>query len=162
MLFVGCPGDVPLAARRAAELMRGVEPAEIADLVAELNRRYAAGACPYHIVTEGDGYRLALRPEFFPLRDAFHGRTREARLSQAAVDVLAIVAYRQPTTADAVTALRGTPSGAILNQLVRRRLLRMQRPADRPRQALYFTTERFLKLFGLTSLADLPQSEDVD
>jgi segregation and condensation protein B len=162
MLFVGCPGDVPLAAHRAAELMRGVESSEIADLVAELNRRYAAGGCPYHIVTEGDGYRLALRPEFFALRDAFHGRTREAKLSQAAVDVLAIVAYRQPITADEVTSLRGTASGAILNQLVRRRLLRIERPADQPRPAVYFTTERFLRLFGLTSLADLPQSEDID
>ncbi len=161
MLFVGCPGNEPLGAQRAAELMRGVEPSEIPDLVAELNRRYAAGGCPYHIVSEGAGYRLTLRPEFSALRDTFYGRTREARLSQAAVDILAIVAYRQPIAADEVTALRGTPSGAILTQLVRRRLLRIERPADSPRKALYFTTDRFLELFGLNSLADLPQSEEV-
>jgi len=160
LLFVGCPGDEPLRPERAAELMRGVGPEEIPDLAAALNRRYAAAGCPYHVVLEGAGYRLRIRPEFAGLRDRVLGRSRQARLSQAAVETLAIVAYRQPISAEEVNRLRGVPSGSVLSHLVRRRLLRLERPAHSPRKAYYRTTERFLELFGLHSLADLPQSEE--
>ena len=74
----------------------------------------------------------------------FYGRVKEARLSQAAVEVLAVVAYRQPLTRDEIDALRGRPSGGLLAQLVRRQLLRIERPEDRPRQPKYLTTDRFL------------------
>ena len=85
-----------------------------------------------------------------------------ARLSQAAVDVLAIVGYRQPITAREIAQLRGRPSGRLLSQLVRRRLLQIQRPEGRRGLAQYHTAERFLELFGLQGLEDLPQSEDLD
>jgi len=160
MLFVGNRDGRPLSAGRAAELMRGVEAAEIPGLVDELNRRYAAGGCPYHIVHEGEGFRLTLRRSFHSLRDRFYGRIREARLSQAAIDVLAIVAYQQPLTAEQVGSLRGKPSGHILAHLVHRGLLRIERQPTGRRTAQYFTTDRFLRLFGLESLADLPQSEE--
>jgi segregation and condensation protein B len=162
MLFVDNSGNRPLEARRAAELMRGVEASEIADLVHELNQDYRANQCPYHIVSEGAGYRLALREEFHAIRNKFQGRIREARLSQAAIDVLAIIAYKQPLTADQVNAFRGKPSNHLLAQLIRRRLLRLERPKDAPHKPFYHTTDRFLDLFGLESIDDLPQSEELD
>lgn len=162
MLFVGNQSNEPLASAQAAELMRGVTPEEIPDLVDELNRRYAASGAPYQIASQGAGYRLVLRPAFNSLRDKFYGRVREARLSQAAIDILAIVAYRQPVTADDVSKVRGMPSGGVLSQLVRRQLLRIERPQGRRQPPQYYTTNRFLDLFGLESLADLPQAEDVD
>jgi len=160
MLFVGNRASEPLSPGRVAELMRGVEPGEVPDLVDQLNRGYLARGCPYQIVSEGAGYRMALRREFSAVRARFFGRIREARLSQAAVDVLAIVAYRQPITADEVSTLRGRPSGHLITQLVRRRLLAVERAADRPRNPQYRTSERFLQLFGLQSLGDLPQSDE--
>jgi segregation and condensation protein B len=160
MLFVGNREGLPLAGPQAAELMRGVEPGEIGPLVDALNRRYQERGCPYHVVEEGPGYRLTLRKSFGSLRDRFYGRVREARLSQAAVDVLAIVAYRQPVTAEQIRALRGKPSGRILSQLVRRGLLRVERPEGKGRKIEYYTAARFLELFGIESLADLPQSEE--
>ena len=146
----------PLTPARAAELMRGVAPGEIAGLVDELNARYEADGRPYTIVSEGSGYRLRLRPEFAPLRNRFYGKMREVRLSQAAVDILAIVAYQQPLTAEQINKLRGKPSGHVLSQLVHRQLLRIERTGPR-RTAQYYTTERFLRLFGLDSLDDLPR-----
>jgi segregation and condensation protein B len=142
--------------------MRGVRPAEIDALVRELNRDYEARECPYEIIAEGAGYRLKLRKEFDGLRDRFHGRARQARLSQAATEVLAAVAYHQPITADEVSRLRGMPCGSLLLQLVRRELLRIERDPAAPRKALYYTTARFLKLFGLASLYDLPRSADLN
>jgi len=162
MLFVGNRENEPLSAQRAAELMRDVEPAEILALVDDLNRQYRTGGCPYRIASEGAGYRLVLRKEFDAVRNRFYGRVREARLSQAAIDVLAIIAYQQPLTADRVARLRGRPCNHVLSLLVRRGLLRIERTEDKQRTAQYHTTDRFLELFNLESIDDLPQSEELD
>lgn len=162
MLFVGDLADEPLSAARAAKLMRGVEPDEIPGLVDELNSRYTDNGCPYRVAGQGSGYRLSLHRAYHGVRNKFYGRVREAQLSQAAVDVLAIVAYRQPLSAEIVSQLRGTPSSHLLGQLVRRRLLRMERPEGKGQRPLYLTTDRFLELFNLQGLEDLPQAEELD
>lgn len=159
MLFVGNTDNRPLESRRAAELMRGVEPEEIPDIVDQLNERYSENACPYTIVAEGVGYRLKLTEQLHPLRNKFYGSVREARLSQAAIEVLAIVAYRQPISSEDVNRLRDKPCSHILSQLVRRRLLQIERPADKSAKAVYLTTDRFLQLFGLDNIDELPKSE---
>jgi segregation and condensation protein B len=160
MLFVGNRDNRPLSAAKAAELMRDVQAEEIPALVDELNNRYDADACPYQIIGLGDGYRLALKKTYSALLNKFYGRIRETRLSQAAIDVLAIVAYQQPLTGERVSHLRGKPSSHILTQLVRRGLLRIERHEGKRRTHSYCTTERFLRLFNLKSLDDLPRGED--
>jgi segregation and condensation protein B len=162
MLFVGHPTGEPMTSERIAGLMRGVRPAEIDDLVRQLNEEYEAEGAPYAVLSAGAGYQLALRPEFGPLRDHFYGRLREARLSQAAVDCLAIIAYNQPVTAEQIDRLRGKPSGQILSQLVRRDLLRIERPAEKKARPTYSTTGRFLDLFGLEGLQELPRSQELE
>jgi segregation and condensation protein B len=161
ILFVGHPTGEPLTSERIAALMRGVQPREIDDLVRDLNDEYAALGAPYSIVSVGPGYQMTLRPEFASLSEAFLGRVREARLSQAAIDCLAIVAYNQPIAADQIDRIRGKPSGAILSQLVRRDLLVIQREAGN-RKVQYHTTDRFLALFGLQGLDELPRSHEND
>ena len=160
MLFVGHPENQPLTSEKVASLMRGVRAQEIDELVVELNRSYDEEGCPYRIESAGAGYQLVLRDEFHSLRDVFYGRVKAAKLSQAAVDVLAIVAYKQPLTREEVDALRGRPSGSLLAQLVRRQLLRVERPHDKPRTPRFCTTDRFLQLFGLESLRDLPSTPE--
>lgn len=158
MLFVGTPENRPLSAQQIAGLMRGVRPTEIDELASDLNASYVATARPFRIVSEAVGYRLALATDFEPVRDKFYGRIKQARLSPAAVEVLAVVAYNEPLTAAAINQLRGTPSGAILSQLVRRELLRIERPQNEPLTPQYLTTERFLRLVGVESLTDLPRN----
>ncbi len=162
ILFVGHPGNEPLTAEQIAQLMRGVPAREVEELVRDLNQTYAEHGHAFHIVSAGAGYRLVLHDELAALRNVFYGRVREARLSQAAVDVLAIVAYQQGLTRAQIEQLRGRPCGAILAQLVRRRLLRLDRPQKKPRTPRYATTDRFLELFGLSSLDELPLSQDLD
>lgn len=162
ILFVGSPQNQPLRPEMAASVMRNVRPEEIPDMVRELNLRYEAAGCPYHIVSEGPGYRLTLRKPYWHLRNRFYARLRETKLSQPAIDVLAIVAYQQPITAEQVQQLRGKPTGHILSHLVQRQLLRMERNQDGIRKAHYYTTDRFLALFGLESLDDLPRAEDIE
>lgn len=160
LLFVGQPDNRPLTAESAAGTMRGVSAAEIPDLIAELNARYAEEGNAFEIVEDAAGYSMRLRAEFARLRDAFHGRAREVTLSQAAVDVLALVAYKQPVTLEEINQLRGIASGGTLRQLVRRRLVRFEADEDNARIKRYFTTRRMLNLMGLESLDDLPRSDD--
>jgi segregation and condensation protein B len=162
MLFVGSADNQPIASERVAGLMRGVRPAEIDDLVRELNEQYDADARPYRIESAADGYVLVLRDEFGPVRDKYFGRTRQAKLSPAAIEVLSIIAYNGAQTADEVARLRGRPSGAILSQLVRRQLLCLERDQKSPRHPRYQTTSRLLSLLGLASLDDLPRGHDME
>lgn len=159
MLFVG--GNEPLTSQRVAGLMRGVRPAEIDALVRELNDDYAARHCPYQILAEGAGYALRLRQRYERIGERLQGRSRQSRLSQPAIEVLSIVAFEQPITADEVACRRGKPSGAILALLVRRQLLKLDRPPGRgaARRTVYSTTDRFLSFFSLQSLDDLPRSD---
>ena len=162
MLFVGAPGNVPLTSQQVARLMRGVRPTEIDAMIRQLNATYAARNCPYEIAAEGPGYRMRLRDEHARLRDRFYGKSRQATLSQAAIEVLAIVAYNESLTAQEISSLRGTHCGPILSQLVRRQLLCLSRPSERGAPGRYRTTDRFLQLFSLESLDDLPRSPDAD
>lgn len=161
ILFVGRPDNRTFSARELAAAMRGVSPAEVDAAVEDLNSVYDTDETPYRIEGTNLGYRLVLRDEFGRIRDKLHGRVREAKLSTSALEVLSIIAYNQPATADEITQLRGAPSGAALSTLVRRRLIRLDRPgSDSPPR--YWTTERFLKLFGLQSLDALPRSEELE
>lgn len=162
MLFVGGPNAEPLASQRVANLMRGVRPTEIDDLVRDLNERYGADGRPYRVENVGEGYRLTLREDYSAVVDKLHGRNRQARLSPAAVEVLSLIAYNGPQTADELARLRGRPSGAVLTQLVRRQLLRIERDADDRRLTRYVTTPRFLAALGIEKLDDLPRSQDVE
>lgn len=163
MLFVGDLDNKPLAPELAAGLMRNVSPEELIEIVHELNAEYARVAAPYHIIREGDGYRMVLRPEFEPVRSRFYNKTRETKLSQAAIDVLSIVAYQQPVTADDVQKIRKSPSQSILHQLVRRELIDAQKIIrEKKTVTLFRTTDRFLKLFQIESLDDLPTVEEID
>lgn len=162
MLFVGQEDGEPLTSREMASHIRDVSPSEVELLVDELNERYASFRAPYRIESEGKGYRFVLDPDFEAVRQRFFGRVREAKLTPQAIEVLSVVAYRQPINAEEVTQLRGGRSHALLNNLVRRGLLRLDRPNTAPRKPTYSTTERFNSLFRISSAKDLPSSEDLD
>lgn len=163
MLFVGNKENRPLSREKASEMMRNVSPEEIDALAEELNRRYTIWNCPYEIVRDKRGFRMTLRDDFEPVRTKFYGRVKEARLTQSAIDVLSLVAYKQPITAEEVQRIRKQPSAPILSQLVRRDLIGIVRETEGKRRITYYvTTDRFLRLFELETLADLPVSEELE
>lgn len=159
LLFVG---GAPLTLQEACRLIRGLTPAQFQDAVDLLNQGYRAQGRPYAVVKQEPGYVLELRPKFQRYRERLYGGVRAARLSQAAVETLAVVAYRQPVTKQEIDSLRGHESGAILRQLVRRGLIAVAaRGESGGRDLTYATTERFLKLFGLGGLEDLPETGEL-
>lgn len=158
LLFVG---GAPLTATRAAESVRGLTAEQFREIVDGLNRDYRRQGRPYRIQPRGDGWELVLQGRYRHVLDRLYGSTREARLSPAAQDVLALVAYRQPITRQEVDALRGVESGSVLRQLVRLGLIAVQRGEADQREVAYGTTSRFLTLFQLRSLDDLPRTQDL-
>jgi segregation and condensation protein B len=159
LLFVG---GAPLTAPRACEIVRGLTAEQFAQALDSLNQDYRRQGRPYSIQPHGSGFVLSVRPRFRGVVEKLHGGVREARLSTGAVDVLALVAYRQPATKAEVDALRGAESGNLLRQLVRRGLIQVLYRGDAEhKEVSYGTTPRFLELFGLSSLEDLPRTHDL-
>jgi len=159
LVFVG---GAPLNALGAAEVIRGLAAEQFTETIASLNQDYRRQGRPYLIRLHDQGYILELHPRYKPVWDRLYGTMREARISTAAIDVLALVAYRQPATKQEIDSIRGTESGHLLRQLVRRRLIAIvHRAESNQREVSYGTTERFLELFGLKSLDDLPQTQDL-
>jgi len=159
LLFVG---GAPLTAESARAAIRGLSSAQFTEAIASLNQDYRRRGRPYLIQAHGEGHSLALRPRFRSVLERLYGSTREARLSPSAVDVLALVAYRQPVTKQEIDSIRGAESAALIRQLVRRNLIAVvQRGEAGRREVFYGTTPRFLELFQLSSLEDLPQTADL-
>ena len=162
-LFVGHPENQSFSEQRLASLMRDVSPDEVIQLIDELNASYREAEQALRIVRDEHGFRMTIAPKLEKIRRSFLGKVREARLSQSAIEVLSLVAYQPGVSSQTVQDQRGRESGSLLNQLVRRNLLEMRRekPAEGGRAVpRYYPTERFLELFGLESLQDLPQVEE--
>jgi segregation and condensation protein B len=158
LLFVG---GAPLTAARACQVIRGLTAEQFIEIIDNLNRTYRRQNRPYGIQPRDQGYVLALRPSFRGVMERVFGGVREARLSTQAIDVLALVAYRQPATKVEIDSLRGAESGPLLRQLVRRGLVQVVYRADAAaKEVSYGTTSRFLELFGLQSLDDLPKTQE--
>lgn len=160
LMFVG--GE-PLTTRKLSNVLRGEFSAEfIESEVNELNDLYTREGRPYEIRLGDGGYRMTLRENFERIRRKAYGMgPKEVKLSQEAIEVLAVVAYHQPITAEAVDELGKPGSGAILRQLLRRELIAVDRTGKRSRDVAYRTTPRFLSLFGIRSLNELPRLEQV-
>ena len=161
ILFVGAPKDVKLNSRKVAAVLRDVSPKEVTKIVRELNAKYEKENAAYRIESDGGVFKMILDPKLVDFQQHFFGRNRQVRLSQAAIDVMAIVAYNQPVTREQVDKIRGRPSGSVLNQLTRRQLVFVEPGETNSKIKYYSTTDRFLDLFQLEELADLPQSHDV-
>jgi segregation and condensation protein B len=162
MLFVGHADGQPVTSRAMAANIRDVSPQEVDAVVAELNETYRTSGSSYHIVSQGAGYQMQLLAEHEPVRQRLSGRTRQARLSPQAVEVLSIVAYRQPVTEEEINRIRNARSNSLLNQLLRRGLVRLDRGIAEGQATTYRTTDRFNQFVNIRSPAELPRSEDLE
>lgn len=162
-LFIGHADGRPVQESELAALMRGVTTGDVEQEIDRLNESYKLNEQAFRIIRDDDGVRLGVAADLETVRRAFYGKVREATLSQGAVEVLSLVAYQPGITGEKVQSQRGKESASLLSQLVRRRLLEQRRvTTDDGRRGAptYFPTERFLNLFNLESLDDLPQVEE--
>jgi segregation and condensation protein B len=161
IVFVGLPGDDKLTLKKISSLLRDVSPKEIKAIIRQLNARYEKGQSAVRIKLDGTAVSMELDDSMLPFQQAFSRQNRGVRLNAATIEVLAIIAYNQPITREKIEETRKKASGAIVTQLVRRGLVApLEQELGAPRQQLV-TTEKFLSLFHLEELADLPKGTDV-
>ncbi len=152
--------DAPLEAERIREVLDLASVDDVHALMAALKERYERDEHALQIAEVGGGYRMVTRPDLAPwLVRLARTRTR-VRLSRAALEALAIVAYKQPVSRPEIDAVRGVNSEGVLDNLLERRLVRIAGRKDAPgRPFLFETTREFLVAFGLRDLDDLPKVE---
>jgi segregation and condensation protein B len=151
----------PLTAQRLGELVPGANASTVGELVRELNAEYVEQSRGFEISEVAGGWQLRTCPDLSEYLHALHPR-RTVRLSRAALETLAVVAYKQPITRAEIEHVRGVDAGAVLRGLLERDLVRIAGHREIPgRPMLYATTRRFLEVFGLSALEELPTLRDL-
>jgi segregation and condensation protein B len=148
----------PVTLKRLKEVLVEVEPQTLRQLIDQLNAEYAQTARAFLIQEVAGGYQLATDPKLASWMKRAFALPKEDSLSKAALETLAMVAYRQPMTKAEIEAIRGVDTTAVLDTLLERQFVRIAGRKETPgRPFLYGTTDEFLKHFGLNSLEDLPK-----
>ncbi|MBN2448501.1 MAG: SMC-Scp complex subunit ScpB [Phycisphaerae bacterium] len=152
--------DRPLTAGRLAELVGAGTAATIRKNIDLLNDRYAVMGLAFRIEKIAGGYQMLTEATYRPWLAKLHNHRRRTRLSKAALETLSIVAYKQPIIRAEVEAVRGVAVGDALNRLREMGLIKIVGRADLVgRPMLYGTTRKFLDVFGLADIDDLPPLE---
>ena len=133
------------------------------ELVEEINVELEESDRPFRVVRIAGGYQFATTPQHGQLVQRLLKARSRRRLTQAALETLAIVAYRQPITKGEVDAIRGVNASEVVNSLAEKGLVTMVGRSEQiGKPILYGTTEDFLRLFGLNSLSELPKLREID
>lgn len=158
-LLFSAPSPVKVGRLAAAA---DLETKEVESLIQALNEDYARENRAFHIIPVAKGYQMMSKSAYFPyIQKLTKARARD-KLTGAALETLAIIAYKQPIIRADVEAIRGVQSGQIIRNLLEARLIRVTgRDARLGHPMLYGTTKRFLEVFGLKSLKELPSLEEL-
>lgn len=149
-----------LPSRRLAQYANLADATEARTLIGRLNELYDEAGRAFRIEEVAGGYQLLTRAKFATWLRRLGHVPAQVRLSAPALETLAVIAYRQPVPRAEIEAVRGVNSGEILRQLMERDLVRISgRSEELGRPYLYATTKKFLQVFGLVSLEELPRAE---
>jgi segregation and condensation protein B len=152
----------PITPARLAQIVPGCTPAQAKDLVNELNTDYQEQDRAFEVWEVAGGYQIRTRAEFSGYLHQLR-KERPLRLSRAALEALSIIAYKQPVTRAEIDMVRGVDTGAVIRGLMERRLVRIVGHREVPgRPLLYGTNKRFLEVFGLGSLEQLPSLRELE
>jgi segregation and condensation protein B len=157
LLFVT---DEPLAVPRVAKLLE-VPEADVTEALEALAAEYARDERGFQLREVAGGWRMYSHPAFHPVIEKMVLSWDTRRLSQAALEALAVIAYHQPVSRQGVNAVRGVNSEAVISSLVEKGLVREAgRDRAQGNAVIYVTTRTFLEKFGLKDLAELPPLEE--
>lgn len=150
----------PLSSRKIGQFASLADGTEARTLIRRLNRLYDSQGSAFRVEEIAGGFQLLTRPKFGSWLRRLHQTSVETRLSSPALETLAVVAYRQPVVRAEIESVRGVQCGEMLRQLMERELVRIVgRSEELGRPFLYGTTKRFLQVFGLRNLDELPRAE---
>ncbi|MCH8556548.1 MAG: SMC-Scp complex subunit ScpB [Balneolia bacterium] len=136
---------------------------ELTGHIGELNAQYEEGGHAFRIKQVAGGYSFATRDEYHPWLEHIQHENALRKISQTALETLAIVAYKQPITKPEVDHIRGVDSGYVVKQLLEKGLIAVAGRNDGPGRALlYKTSDRFLRHFGLNAIEELPKPREIE
>jgi segregation and condensation protein B len=136
---------------------------DIENFVYELNKKYTAQELSFRIIMVANGYLFATNPEFGKYVGYLSTEKSKRRLSQAALETLAIIAYKQPITKPELESIRGVNSDYMISTLLEKNLITITgRSETVGRPLFYSTTKEFLKYFGLNQITDLPKPREIE
>ncbi len=151
----------PLTAGRLAELLEIEATKPIRVAIRELNKQYEETHRSFRIEQVAGGYQMLTLPAYAPVIKKHQMKEADAKLTKAALETLAIIAYKQPILRVDVEGIRGVACGETIRSLMEKHLVKIAGRAEVPgRPILYGTTKRFLEVFGLNALKDLPKGDE--
>ena len=154
--------QTPLTPREIARADESLDVGVVRTALDGLRERYEGDGRAFQVYQLGDGYQILTRPEFAPYLERFDSVPRPPSLSRAALETLAIIAYRQPLGRIELEEIRGVASASVLRTLQDWELIAVVgRGEGLGRPLLYGTTKHFLDHFALQSLSDLPRAQDL-
>ena len=164
--------DEPLTSSQIIEIFKSAEPSgvrlrvnenEIVGFIQELNAEYQEAGRPYRIIHVAGGYQFATIADFAEWLGRLMKEKAKRKLSQATLETLSVIAYKQPVTKPEIEAIRGVNADYAIQKLLERGLITIAGRAATPgRPLLYGTTSDFLKHFGLNDLSDLPKPREIE
>ncbi|MBN1436727.1 MAG: SMC-Scp complex subunit ScpB [Sedimentisphaerales bacterium] len=154
--------DEPVTAQKLVAMVGTGDVKQIRKIIDELNDKYTQMECAFRVETIAGGYQMLTLPQFNVwLRKLLKVRS-ETKLSPAALETLAIIAYKQPILRVDIEAIRGVAAGEMVRQLIEKSLVKIVGRAEViGRPLLYGTTKKFLEVFGLNNLKDLPTADEL-
>jgi segregation and condensation protein B len=155
--------DQPVSVDKLQQVFTELERGEIKKCVKELAQEWEGLGRGIVLEEVAGGYQFRTDPAYSEYVTNFNKRVKKFRLSRAALEVIAIIAYKQPVTKVEVESIRGVDSSGVINALLERRILEIKgRKEVLGKPFLYGTTPEFLEVFGLKSLSDLPTLKEID
>ncbi|MHB1155304.1 MAG: SMC-Scp complex subunit ScpB [Phycisphaerales bacterium] len=154
--------DRPIPAAKIAEAMNLDSAKPVTAAIAALNEQYDKTSRSFRIEQLAGGFQILTLARFKGVLATMHKTSAGNKLSAAAMETLAIIAYKQPVLRTSIETIRGVACGEMVRQLMERNLVKIVGRAEEiGRPMLYGTTKHFLELFGLSSLKDLPKAEEL-
>ncbi|MEW6051362.1 MAG: SMC-Scp complex subunit ScpB [Candidatus Zixiibacteriota bacterium] len=153
----------PLPVRRITQLLEDATPSLVNEAIATLNNRYMEAGSSFRIREIAGGYQFHILPDYIGYVEELFTRRRKMRLTRAALETLAIIAYRQPVTRAEIEHIRGVAADGVIQTLMEKNIITIVGRASTVGKPLqYGTTDEFLKFFGLSGLEALPKMSEIE
>jgi segregation and condensation protein B len=155
--------DTPITENRIKNVVMELDSAQINDIVNELNSEYEQNEHAFKIAQLAGGFQFVTRSEYAQyIKQYYKGRTK-SRLSRAALETLAIIAFKQPISRPEIDSIRGVNSDGVVKNLLERNLICITGRSEHiGRALLYSTTPEFLQYFGVNDISDLPKPKEIE
>ena len=153
----------PLTQNKLNQVLFDGESIDLAETVKLINGAYKSSNKGLYIDKIAGGYQLLSRPDYHMYIQRLLNKSKKVKLSKAALEALSIIAYKQPISRVEIESIRGVECGSVIKTLMEREVVTIKgRDEGVGRALLYGTTQRFLELFGLNHISDLPKLKEID